>query len=69
MKPSVWCNIWLRPRTKISRREQNVLKNDIRHRLKTEDYTPRLPRFKPRIRYRLLSTWYWAGDERRWVWK
>ena len=64
--------VWLRPRTKISRREIGELKNRIRHRLKTEIYTCRLPdRNKPRVRYKLTTWWYIAVNDEpfRGVWK
>ena len=48
---------WIRPRTKITRREAGYLKDRIRHRLKTEIYKCKLPdRNKPRVRYK-LTTW------------
>ena len=58
--------IWLRPRTKISKREVGCLKDCIRHRLKTEDYTCRLPKVKPRVRYKLTT--YRISFTRK-VWK
>jgi uncharacterized membrane protein YcgQ (UPF0703/DUF1980 family) len=46
--------VWLKPKTKISKKESNRLKEQIRYRLRHEDYTCRLPRLpKPRIRYKL----------------
>jgi len=56
---------WIRPRTKITRREAGYLKDRIRHRLKTEDYTCRLPITKPRVRYKLQ----WVLFTNVWVWR
>jgi len=58
--------VLLRPKTKLSRREQNRLKAAIRKRLRTENYTCRLPKpAKPRVRYRLQM----KRHHFKWVWK
>lgn len=46
-------SIWLRPKTKLSRLEIARLKIAIKQRLRTEDYTRRIPR--PRVRYKLKT--------------
>lgn len=35
-----------------------TLKAVIRHRLRTEDYTCKLPKLKPRVRYKLRTRWF-----------
>lgn len=66
MKPNYWSShlIWLRPRTKKSKREIGCLKDQILQRLKTEDYTCRLPR--PRVRYKLRRVLFFGRGV---VWK
>lgn len=45
----------------------NRLKKDIRKRLATEDYTCRLPKIKPRVRYKLTKYWYLASGMDKFV--